>query len=337
MDNADFFIKLLKSETVSALKIDIELLADLDFSDANLIFPLGMTSSGECVPYSGVLQGHGHSIKSLQMNNKNEKDAGLFCGMENATIENLVIDSSCSFTGYHAGSLAISVTGSLSVINVTNSAAVSGRREAGGFIGIIKGTKQGTVISFDDCMNEGNVTGKEYYFGGFIGCIDDNTNITMSVSNSINNGIVNGYSGVGGFVGFVSKNIILTFSNSTNNGSIRGDSNYVGGFAGMISHTIETSMTISSSTNNGSINGTYDYIGGFVGGIDFNQNTDVTVSKSINNGMINGNQEIGGLFGCITQNENIIMAISNYTNNALIIKGNRYVGGLSGLHRQTKI
>ena len=82
--------------------------------------------------------------------------------MKGATVENLVIDSSCSFTGYFfAGALSVSLTGSLTATNVTNKAAVSGNEGAGGFVGRIEGLNQITDVKFKDCVNDGSITGIE--------------------------------------------------------------------------------------------------------------------------------------------------------------------------------
>lgn len=136
---ADELISLFKDVTESALKTDIEVLSDLDFSDANLTLPLGTFSDGTCVSFGGVFQGNGHIIKGLRMNNTNKSGyngVGLFCMLENATVENIVIDSSCSFSGGYVGALSVSYAGSLIVKNATNKAAVNGDSVGvGGFVG----------------------------------------------------------------------------------------------------------------------------------------------------------------------------------------------------------
>ena len=140
---ADDLISLFNDATGNTLQTHIEVTADLDFSSSNLTLPLGAFFNGTCVAYSGVFQGNGHSIKGLKTNNANKagyRHAGLFCSLKNATVENLVIDSSCSFTGYHAGALSVSVGGSLTVKHTTNNAVVNGAgyTGTGGFIGAIE-------------------------------------------------------------------------------------------------------------------------------------------------------------------------------------------------------
>ena len=126
---ADDLISLFNKATGNTLETDIEVTADLDFSASNHTLPLGAFSNGTCVAFSGVIHGNGHTIKGLTMNNTNNvgyKYAGLFCGLKDAIIENLLIDSSCSFIGNWAGALSVSVKGSLTVRNTTNKAVING-------------------------------------------------------------------------------------------------------------------------------------------------------------------------------------------------------------------
>ena len=162
--SAQQLIKVLNISEANHFDANITLLDDLDFSDSALTLPFGASSDGSCVSYTGVFEGNGHSIKGLVMNNKDNQgccDAGLFCGLEKATFENLVIDSSCSFTAFsYAGALSVSLAGSLTATNVTNKAAVNGGNVcSGGFIGFIAGLNQRTDVKFKDCVNDGKITG----------------------------------------------------------------------------------------------------------------------------------------------------------------------------------
>ena len=255
---ADDLISLFKHATGNTLQTDIEVAADLDFSSSNLTLPLGAFSNGTCVAFSGVFQGNGHTIKGLKMDNtdnEGHKDAGLFCTLNNATVENLVVDSSCSFTGYSAGALSVSVNGSLTVKNVTNNADVNGTEDVGGFVGFVEDLKQQTAISFEYCVNHGSVTGNDTRVGGFVGLVSGNTNTTMTISNSLNNGDVTG-NGVfiGLFIGCIygNTNTTVTISNSTINGSATGN-DYIGGFVGYVWRNTNTTVTIFNSINNGSV------------------------------------------------------------------------------------
>ena len=205
VSTADGLINLFKSVTESILKTDIKLTADLDFSGSSLTLPLGAFSNGTCVAYSGAFQGNGHSIYGLRMINNGDKNgAGLFCSLKNATIENLVIGSSCSFAGNYAGALSVSIGGSLAVTNTINRAMVQGAYGAGGFIGYVIDLKQTTVILFEGCVNHGFISGQFSGFGGFLGLIDGSNNMTITISHSTNIGDVTGVGNhAGGFVGSI--------------------------------------------------------------------------------------------------------------------------------------
>ena len=273
VNNAEQLINLFKNAAGSALDEDIEMLDDLDFSYASLRLPLGASSNGTCVPFSGKLQGNGHSIHGVVMKNQDRQvfnDAGLFCILKDAIVENLVIDPSCSFNGSSAGALCVSVNGSLVIRNVTNKAEVYGTRMVGGFVGYVREMRDDSV-SFEDCVNDGIVTGSERYIGGLIGRIWGNMNMTVTLSNTLNNGHVNGSEyQVGGFVGEICGNIgiIIDISNSINKGTVTGNGN-VGGFVGEIYSNIDMNMTFSNTTNNGNVNeivtGSVGFVGGFVG------------------------------------------------------------------------
>ena len=204
---------------------NIQLTSNLDFSASSLTLPLGASDDGTCVDFSGVIQGNGHSIKGLKMDNKNNegyKHAGLFCSLKDATVENLVIDSSCSFTGYSVGALSVSVDGELTVKHITSNAPVNGTWIVGGFIGYLHCSEQQTVISFVGCVNNGVVSGS-YYVGGFVGYISRITNMAIRISNSVNNGIVTGDEYAGGFIGCISSfsdSVTLSIMNCANKGSI---------------------------------------------------------------------------------------------------------------------
>ena len=306
------------------------LTADLDFSGSSLTLPLGLSSDGNCVTFGGVFQGNGYSIKGLVMDNKGKgeyKNAGLFCSLKDAIIENLVIDSSCSFTGNSAGALSVSVDGSLTVRNTTNNAAVTGTEGVGGFIGHVEELKQESDFYFEDCVNDGKVTGSDYV-GGFVGYIAASNDMTITLFNSTNNGNVTGDE-TGGFVGYITcnNNMTITISNSANNGFVTG-SLYVGGFVGDINTNTNVTMIVSNTTNNGNVTVNGFFVGGFVGHIE-QTSIFTTVTNSSNNGTVTGILYIGGFVGQISDNS-MIAAVSNYANNGVVI-GGYYAGGFAGI------
>ena len=333
MTSAQQLIKLLNISEANHFDANITLLDDLDFSDSALTLPFGVSSDGSCVSYTGVFEGNGHTIKGLVMNNKDNQGydkAGLFCGLENTTFENLVIDSSCSFTGYsNVGALGVLLTGSLTATNVTNKADVSGSYGVGGFVGGIKDLNYGVEVEFIDCVNDGIITG--YAIGGFVGRIQSNSGMNVTFSDSVNNGKVNGiHEGVGGFIGDIydNTNIKMTISNCTNNGNVTG-SDDTGGFLGNSQSNRGISIIISNCTNNGTVTGNI-FVGGFVGQLLWNRIMKMTISNCANTGLITGSMKIGGFTGDFYSNTESEVNISNYVNSGPITGGDN-VGGFSGI------
>ena len=348
----------------NALKTEVVLLDDLDFSQSGRTLPLGVSSNGTCIAFSGVLKANGHSIKNFVVGDTvddKSKKAGLFCALKDATVENLVIDSSCSFTGYFAGGLSVSVNGSLIATNVRSKASVNGNTRTGGFVGSID-SAQGEM-RFEGCAFEGNVIGKQD-IGGFFGYFYGNENMTIIISNCTSNGTVTGAGlYLGGFIGsvFVSKNLTMIIDNCTNDGTVtairRDASGFIGciatnerialvltnsvnngnvsaqissgsaaGFIADMFQFSEMNMTLSNLTNNGNITGT-EYVGGLYGILRTRNSSALTVSNCVNNGVIYGTQSVGGFIGEL--NEINVKSFSNCTNNGKVI-GTQHVGGFLG-------
>ena len=295
------------------MKENVELTANLDFSNSYIGLPLGASSNWNCIPFSGKLQGNGYSIKGFKMNNtkiKGYNHAGLFCSLKDAIVENLVIEPSCSFTGYKAGALSVSVNGSLTVRHTKNYARVNGEYGVGGFIGMVQRLKQRVVISFEDCVNRGHISVNADNVGGFVGEVVNNTDITLTISNSTNYGRVYGRHNVGGFVSFGhnNTNMRMTLSDSVNNGTVDGYESCVGGFVGLLKANTDSFVTVSNFSNNGNIMRVQSNGGGIVGHVLSNTNTNITISNSINNAIVTGsNWNQGGFIGFVegnTKNDN---------------------------------
>ena len=330
--SASELIELFKNPSGSVLNFPIEILADLDFSQSGLTLPLGAGPADTCVPYSGVVRGNGHTVRGLVMKNSQTvgySHAGLFCSLKDATVDNLVFDSSCSFDGSFAGSLSPIIAGSVSVVNVINQAAISGYEGVGGFVGRIMDMNNGGTVSFDGCTNKGGVTGNGYV-GGFIGRVPENTGIRLVFSNSNNHGDITAkHYGSGGFVGhtYDSTSTVMNMSKCTNNGHIHGEY-YVGGFVGYFTwgKTKTSTLVLSECTNNGIVTGDH-ILGGFVGKT---LNINVDISRSTNNGVVKNSAEnyVGGFIGYVDSASSI--KISNSTNNGDVLCVGSYAAGFVG-------
>ena len=269
-----------------------------------MTFPLGGKANGACVTYNGVFNGNGHTIKGLVMDNKEKtsySNAGLFCMLGNATVNDLVIDGSCSFAGNSAGALAVEVSGSVNLRGVTNRASVTGVSNAGGLIGLIQKTSQATLL-LEGCVNYGSVSG---------------TNGATQKR-------------AGGMVGFVidNKNLAINIYSSENYGALTGESTFCGGFIGYFYGNNVFTVEMSSCTNYGNVSGK-DYASGFISVFWTNENGVVTMTKVVNYGKITGINKVGGVIGAVLGNKVMEMSIVKSTN-AGFISGLDYVGGFVG-------
>ena len=279
---ADELIGIFTRASHHKIDDDIILLNDISFSGVNLPFPLGADSNGCKTKYGGFLQGNGHSIKDLQMDNSEKEGynhAGLFCGLDGARIENVIIDSSCSFGGNFSGGFSATASGSLTITNSINKANVSGFGWVGGFIGHLEEMeKEKVVATFDGCVNEGSISFTETSggAGGFVGSILGMNGMKVIFSSSTNNGSVsengNGFVYLGGFVGkaivpwnnecvnytefdYPIENMTLFINNCTNHAFVNGKDASSGGFLGGASCNLK--IDFKDSLNSGFIQGTY--------------------------------------------------------------------------------
>ena len=311
MTSAQQLIELLDLSKPNNFNANITLLNDLDFSDSPLIAPFGGSSiPDKRVSYTGVFEGNGHTIKGLVMSNKDNQDcplAGLFYAFENATVQNLVIDSSCSFSGYYAGALSVLLKGSSTVINVTNKADVSGELDVGGFVGAVRGLNNGNDVAFKDCVNDGNVTGPGKV-GGFVGTVASNGDAAITFSGSINHANISGETYIGGFVGVIMDNgkLTMTISNCTNTGMISAGI-CVGGLVGIIftPSNVELSVLhIINSANKGNVFAQHRFACGlFCADLD---NLKTTVLNSINKGSMSAPMYADGITNIITNASNVV-------------------------------
>lgn len=189
INSADELVDLFR---LSAGNVNEELFIqkDLDFASSNLQAPLGGTSS-YCRSFVNTIHGQGHKIKNFVLKNSIHFNSAIFCKLEDAMVENLVIDSTCYFNGTHSGSLSVAVDGDVTVNNVTNKATVIGFNSAGGLIGRTSESTEST-LKINDCTNEGHITSMGQYSGGFIGWIHNDIKGEVLISNSFNNGNVSG-------------------------------------------------------------------------------------------------------------------------------------------------
>ncbi len=155
------------------------------------------------------------------------------------------------------------------------------------------------------------------YVGGVVGYASGSTTIT----NCYNTGTVSGSSYVGGVVGEASSGSgTITITNCYNTGAVNGSGNTVGGVVGNASGTI----TITYCYNTDSVNGGSSYVGGVVG--DASGST--TITNCYNTGNVTSTATsysyVGGVVG-----RSAGTTITNCYNTGTV-SGSSYVGGVVG-------
>ena len=281
-------------------QVVIELADDLNFQKAGLKYPLGF-SQGSCNPFSGSFKGREHRIKKLVMDNKHDStysSAGLFCGLKGAIVDDLIIDSSCIFTGVSAGALSVTITGenTVSLLNVENEAIINGDHGVGGLIGFVD-NKVGGKVSFERCKNTGIVTASENDAGGLIGHVKNCKSTSVEFHNVTNDGIINGAQVAGGLIGFFKNNddVKVSVNKSINEKIIKGK-NYAGGLLGYVERATENNEYMVYMTNNiikGIVQGT-NMACGFFCSVDSESDSPFScVFNSINSGVTSGSNAYG--------------------------------------------
>ena len=317
----------------SVQKVNIMLKNDLDFSGIDF-YPLGRLNS-ICYPFSGVLDGDGHSINNINMHTYGKPGtyhAGLFCAMENATVKDLVFEKTCSFTGHMAGALSVKAMGTLSMDNVINRASVTGQIRVGGLIGMANTT---TFLTMTNCVNEGHVSRTQTngdHHGGLMGQITKAHNGTVTIKKCTNRGNVDADTSGGGVVGGIdiSKNLTVLFEDCVNDGNVTGDYNIIGGIIGGLEDNFDTLITINNTVNNGAIEGN-EGMGGLVGRRYNGRNATLTVTRSTNNGRVTSIRGGGGIIGSDSPCKGNTINLEGVTNRGDVQgRYNSYVAGLIG-------
>ena len=267
--------------------------------------------------FNGVFNGQGHMIKGLVLNASSSSSShyvGLFGLSKGATIKNVVIDVSCSFTenaifskNYHIGSVIGScdsrnspckIESIVNMGNVALSGSLGNYIWVGGIAGYLNGNSQKDVL-MKNCANYGSVANNGVsgenayeYFGGLVGyCGGSSSGSTCNIHNSINHGAVvnagtvaNSY--IGGLAGTLSR--FASVENCANTGKLevgQESSVKIGSIAGYIDSSssdrnrIEIKYCLSTSGYN--VCGSY---GGSTSGISI---ANLSTSVSLNGDAVN--------------------------------------------------
>ena len=237
--------------------------SDIDFSGgySERFAPIGRDSFNY---FLGAFDGQGHTISNLKVNSSSE-NIGLFGNSPGITIQNVVIDGSCSFaSSYSSGDSSVgsiigycySFDGPCTIEGVVNMGSVllEGNTTGNALIGGIVGY---TILSFNNpitlknCVNYGSVThsgvcsGNYAHMGGIVGMSQGKSISYISIQNCLNYGTIihSGTSknlAIGGIAGL---GYYATFENCVSSGAIstNQESECIGGILGGI--TTDTNIT----------------------------------------------------------------------------------------------
>ena len=238
--------------------------------------PVGIYSAS---PFTGGLDGQGHTIKGLTIDRSGEDNVGLFTITQNAIVKDLTLSGGSITGGQGVGALAGQFNAG-SITSVSSGVSVEGSNFVGGLVGA---NQQLTAISLSSAG--GDVTGTGYAVGGLIGALFEGT-----LDQSYATGNVSGANLVGGLVGangFASPGGVIDQSFAT--GKVTGSVSQIGGLAGYSSKIITNSYATGNVTGTGSAS----KVGGLVGELE----TAATIDSAYSTGLVSGASDVGGFVG----------------------------------------
>jgi filamentous hemagglutinin family protein len=309
--------------------IDATTTSSNSYNGADGFISIGNSST----PFTGTLDGLGHTITSLTIN-QGANNVGLFGYVDSAGIIRNIGLTGGSVSGVsYVGSLVGLNKGSIS--NASSSVTMTATGSSvGGLVGYNAGGNisdsyaTGTVSNgttnnrtgglvgwsafgtISDSYATGNVSGS-YQVGGLVGFNDG------PIVDSYATGTVNGGTLVGGLVGM---NFAANISNSYATGGVTGGDD-VGGFVGK-NYGIGANPVISNSYAMGSVTGN-NSVGGLVG-----WNYSGTISGSHATGTVNGSNNVGGLVGLTSNYGSTSIVTQSYATGAITATSS--AGGLIG-------
>jgi len=117
-------------------------------------------------PFTGVLDGDGHTISNLYMNRPTEYDVGLFGYARQSTVGNVNI-AGCDITGYRYVGGLIGRAGATTVYNCSAAGNITGDRYLGGLIGQAH-AYDSVGVTVSESWSSCDIAG-DRYIGGLIG------------------------------------------------------------------------------------------------------------------------------------------------------------------------
>ena len=230
---------------------DYVLTQDITLSDAEWT-PIGTKDS----PFTGTLDGQGHTIKGLTVGNGANNDANknkAFFGFTNgATVKNIGFTSAV-VKGHEQAAIVVAQATSSTLSNIYVSGVITGRDHVGTIAGDARGTTDSRT-TITNCVSTAAALSTEHQGGGIAGWTDNSTfsyNIAYGAVTAPNNGA----GGITGMVDGNGNNTVYT-SNLSAAPYIKGGNDHTHGINGWCNN--------SSNTDNGNLSWaeTAYYVGG---------------------------------------------------------------------------
>ena len=198
--------------------ITVKLLNNIDLSSVCSELLGSWTPIGtENLPCVVNFDGNGKTISGLYITGT-ENGVGLFGGLNNSSVQNLLLEGEIVSSYSKVGLLAGTVTNcTINNIVINNESSVTGVNNIGGVVGLANKT------TFNRIINNGNVTGN-LYVGGIVGQGGKSANV-CSITESGNEGDIVAKAIVGGISG-----LNLQIQRCYNKGNIRGTTADSGGY-----------------------------------------------------------------------------------------------------------
>lgn len=250
------------ADDLQALKDNLSgkyiLMNDIDLSGYNWT-AIGTKTN----PFSGELNGNGHVIKNLQVDDAAGNGIGLFGVIDGANVSNVGLENADINVQNAVGILAGAAEASI-ITNCYSTGSVRGAGWVGGLIGQIT-----NATTINNCFSTANVTGTSSQIGGLVGRL-----ASSSVSNSYAEGSVLGKIFVGGLIGNSVGISNISFSYAL--GDVKADDN-VGGLLGYLGdHKIYIDNCYSAGTVEANLSS-----GGMIGWVDDDSDLCVVTNSKV--------------------------------------------------------
>ena len=269
--------------------------------------------------FKGTLDGNGKSISGL--------NAPLFNTLTDATVKNLTLNGTITFTGNRCGALAMTAAGTqVTVENCVNNCVINftetgSNAAAGGFIGYTE-----KKVVFTDCVNNGDINAGSankiaVCIGGIIGYVKNATSEIVA-TDCVNNGTL-------------ITNVISADGKSSN-------TSIAGGIAAWVTGTGAFTKCLNTAQikNISAVSAGGHKLGGIVG-VNDRTTANLTIDSCINTGNVNGFCQAGGIVG---ESKSLKLMMTNCYNYGAMtsggdtaVKTNSIAGGLIAYQRQGEL